>query len=60
MAHLREVGPDLILQQNIVNKLTEMGELNERNLTNATTLHSIENSPAQKYHRDFNPIFFQN
>ena len=28
---------------------------NERNLSNATTLHSMENTPAQKYHRDFNP-----
>ena len=55
MASLRKIGPAVIMQQKIVNKLTEMGELDERNLSNATTLHSMENTPAQKYHRDFNP-----
>jgi len=50
MASLRKIGPAVIMQQKIVNKLTEMGELDERNLSNATTLHSMENTPAQKYH----------
>ena len=37
MAPLQEDGPNLILQQKIVDKLTEMGKLNERTLTTATT-----------------------
>ena len=55
MAQLRNAGPDAIMQRKIIDRLIEMGELNDRSLSNATTLHSLKNTPGQKYHRDFNP-----
>ena len=48
MAKLKTAGPDVIMQRKIIDKLTELGELNERSLSKATTLHSSDNSSGQK------------
>ena len=57
MAKLEKTGPDVIMKRKVLDKLTELGELIERSLSNAATLHSLDNSSRQKSHRNFNPDY---